>query len=89
MENLGNKEQVVTWKQWFDQILEVLESEDEDDESIYKFKVMIHSFQFLHNKDSFISLVYVLYNTRYFQESKNRRSKQAAYKKLEEVSRKL
>ena len=89
MESLGIKEQVVTWKQWYDQIVEVVKSEDEDDESIYKFKVMLHSFQFLHNKDSFISLLYVLQRSRYFEESKNRRSKQVAYDILVEVSRKL
>jgi hypothetical protein len=89
LESLGIKEQVVTWKQWYHQIREVLETEDEDDQSIYKFKVMLHSFQFHHNKDSFISLLYVLSNTRYFKESKINRSKQAAYDKLVEVSSKL
>jgi hypothetical protein len=89
LESLGIKEQVVTWKQWLDQIVEVLKSEDEDDESIEKFKAMLHSFQFLHNKDSFISLVYFLYGKAYFFSSKNRRSKKAAYDKLVEVSSKL
>ena len=89
MENLGIKEQVVTWKQWFDQIREVFESEDEDYQSIYKFKVMLDSFQFIHNKDSFISLLYVLYQSDSFLNSKNNRSKQAAIDKLEEVRSKL
>ena len=89
MESLGIKEQVVTWKQWYEQIMEVVKSEDEDDESIYKFKVMLHSFQFLHNKDSFISLLYVLYQSDSFLNSKNNRSKQAAIDKLEEVRSKL
>jgi hypothetical protein len=89
LESLGIKEQVVTWRKWFDQILEVLKSEDEDDESIYKFKVMLDSFQFLHNKDSFISLLYVLYQSDSFLNSKNNRSKQAAIDKLEEVRSKL
>jgi hypothetical protein len=89
LESLGIKEQVVTWKQWLDQIVEVLESEDEDNESIEKFKVMLHSFQFIHNKGSFISLLYVLQRSRYFEESKNRRSKQVTYDKFVEISRKL
>jgi hypothetical protein len=89
LESLGIKEQVLTWKQWYDQIKEVLKSKDEDDESINKFKVMLHSFQFLQNKDSFISLVYVLEKSRHFRESKNRRSKQAAYDKFAEVRSKL
>jgi hypothetical protein len=89
LENFGIKEQVVTWKQWFDQIMEVIESEDEDDESILKFQVMLHSFQFLLNKDSFISLVYVLRRSNTFSGSNNRRSKQLTYEKLEEVSTKL
>jgi hypothetical protein len=89
LESLGIKEQVVTWKQWYDQIKEVLKSKDEDDQSIEKFKVMLHSFQFLHDKDSFISLVYVLYKSRHFRESNNRKSKQAAYDKFAEVRRKL
>jgi hypothetical protein len=89
LESLGIKEQVVTWKQWYDQIMEELWIKDEDDQSIEKFKVMLHSFQFLHNKDSFISLVYVLNKSPFFGESKNRRSKQVTYDKLVEVSRKF
>jgi hypothetical protein len=89
LESLGIKEQVVTWKQWLDQIVEVLKSEDEDDKSIYKFKVMLHCFQFLQNKDSFISLIYVLQRSSSFRESKNRRSKQAVYDKFAEVRSKL
>ena len=69
--------------------MEVVKSEDEDYESIYKFKVMLHSFQFLQNKDSFISLLYVLYSSRYFEESKIKRSKQAVYDILAEISRKF
>jgi hypothetical protein len=66
LESLGIKELVVTWKQWYDQIMEVVESKDEDDQSIEEFKVMLHTFQFLQNKDSFISLVYVLNRSGYF-----------------------
>jgi hypothetical protein len=66
LESLGIKEQVVTWKQWHEQIMEVVKSEDEDDQSIEKFKVMLHSFQFLHDKDSFISLLYVIYDSSSF-----------------------
>ena len=85
MESLGIKEQVVTWKQWFDQIMEVVMSEDEDDESIEKFRVMLHSFQFLQNKDSLISLMHLLHRSGYFEESKNRKSKKVVYDKLVEV----
>jgi hypothetical protein len=89
LESLGIKEQVVTWNQWYHQIMEVLKSRDEDDKSIEKFKVMLHSFQFLQNKDSFISLLYALHRSAGFDDSKNRRSKQVTYDKLVEVSSKL
>jgi hypothetical protein len=41
LETLGIKEHVLAWKQLLDQILKELESKDEDDESIQKFKVIL------------------------------------------------
>ncbi len=51
---------MITWKQWYDQIIEALKSKDEDDESINELQIMLHSFQFNSHKDSFISLVRIL-----------------------------
>ncbi len=66
---------MITWKQWWDQIIEALESKDEDDESIKELGIMLHSFQFNPNKDSFISLVRILSRRRDFLYNKNRKSK--------------
>ncbi len=76
----------MTWKQWYDQIMEIVESKHEDGESVKKLEVMLNSFQFHLHKESFISLVYVLYLSPSFTYSKNIRSKQLIYNKLEEVT---
>ena len=76
----------MTWKQWHDQILEVVESKYEDDDSINKLEVMLNSFQFHLHKESYISFVYVLHRSLPFEDSKNGRSKQLIYDKLVEVT---
>ncbi len=79
-------EEVVTWKQWHDQIMEVVKRKHEDDESVIKLVVMLNSFQFHLQKESYISFVYVLALSSLFKDSKNTRSKQLIYDKLVEVS---
>jgi hypothetical protein len=64
LESLGIKEHVVTWRQWFDQILEEIQRKDEGDDSIKNLEEMLHIFQFLENKEAFISLLYVFQNSR-------------------------
>ena len=66
---------MITWKQWHDQIIEALESKDEDDESIKELGIMLDGFQFIYHKDSFISLVSILSNLIDFSDNKNKRSK--------------
>ncbi len=66
---------MITWKQWYNQIIEALESKDEDDESIKELRIMLDGFQFNSNKDSFISLVRILSLKRNFPDNKNRKSK--------------
>jgi hypothetical protein len=41
LESLGIKDHVLAWKESFDAIFEELESKDEDDESIYIFKLIL------------------------------------------------
>jgi uncharacterized protein YfbU (UPF0304 family) len=60
---------------WFDQIMEALESKDEDDESIKELRIMLDGFQFNSNKDSFISFVSILSRKRSFYDNKKRKSK--------------
>ena len=50
---------------------------------------MLDSFQFLSNKDAFISFLYVLNKTAVFVISKNSRSKQLIYNKLVEIRNKI
>ena len=78
---------MITWKQWWDQIIEALESKDEDDESIKELGSMLDGFQFNSNKDSFISLVYILSIKIEFLNNKNRRSKKLIYDKLVKASK--
>ncbi len=43
LDSLGIKDDVITWKQLLDQIQIEFEIEDEDDESIERFKIMLDS----------------------------------------------
>ena len=59
MESFGIKEHVITWKVMSDLIVEGLENEDEGEESIKKFKVILDDISSL-NKEVFLSFLHVL-----------------------------
>ncbi len=59
LDSLGIKEYVITWKQLLDQIEKELESEDKDDDSFERLKVILDRLSFL-DKDTIISLLHAL-----------------------------
>ncbi len=73
---------MITWKQWYDQIIEALKSKDEDNESIKELGIMLDGFQFNSDKDSFISLILILCTQIHFSDNKNRISKKLIHDKL-------
>ncbi len=50
MDSLGIKDYVVEWKELYDQMKEELENEDESDESIQIFKLILEPLYFLNNE---------------------------------------
>ncbi len=56
LDSIGIKENLISWKQLYDQINVEFKSKDEDDESIQRFKVILDRLYMLY-KDTVISLL--------------------------------